>query len=523
MLWRSTSRCQRTVSQMPSLMQHYFLPWTVANSGGHALQAFDEMQTQGHRPDVAAYNMVIGTLMQSGIQSVIRRAVQLFQAAMRQGIIRTMPLGSSEVGVVAFTVGSAVLCTLHWLSELRSRLLLQAQGGGPTPAPECMVLLLLRGKPSRSDVAADVIIAALSPILKAAHVPHLLSAAPQGVRVEVEVNGSSSSRSWLEERDLPNMCSNLLQASSLKVPTESMILEDQTIEKRCSKAFTAVKEFESTHGLGGKLAKLVGGGPPSRGEALATLVSLGRGLGLHEESIHDSIQLMDRLTLLGVPTVHLRSPEILTAIALISAGQGELAERVPSDDLVEEVSGFAADSVKECKAEMMAALHNDSGAISALRIINLYLERLGCDFQDARVVSHLAGEALLMMSEVIFQDEFLDFSPSLVAAAVLVVARRASGAWPFWPSALAILTGKTSSTMIYRSAAPARGFSVIKSVEEGGRECSTNDCKNVKMRESKDEGSYGPYLDSMRRDGSGLSVPVSSWSGQNLLCPPESF
>lgn len=36
---------------------------------------------------------------------------------------------------------------------------------------------------------------------------------------------------------------------------------------------------------------------------------------------------------------------------------------------------------------------------------------------------------------------FLDFPVSLVAAGVLVSARRAAGAWPFWPAALALLTG----------------------------------------------------------------------------------
>lgn len=56
-------------------------------------------------------------------------------------------------------------------------------------------------------------------------------------------------------------------------------------------------------------------------------------------------------------------------------------DRLPSDDLLEEVSGCAAASVKETKQELVTALHQDTGAISALRILHLYLERLGCDFQ----------------------------------------------------------------------------------------------------------------------------------------------
>lgn len=56
-------------------------------------------------------------------------------------------------------------------------------------------------------------------------------------------------------------------------------------------------------------------------------------------------------------------------------------DRLPPDDLLEEVSDCAAASVKETKQELVAALHQDTGAISSLRILHLYLERLGCDFQ----------------------------------------------------------------------------------------------------------------------------------------------
>lgn len=46
-----------------------------------------------------------------------------------------------------------------------------------------------------------------------------------------------------------------------------------------------------------------------------------------------------------------------------------------------------------------------------------------------------------MMAEAVYASGFLDFRPSLVAAGVLTSARRAAGAWPFWPSSLAALTG----------------------------------------------------------------------------------
>ncbi len=47
-----------------------------------------------------------------------------------------------------------------------------------------------------------------------------------------------------------------------------------------------------------------------------------------------------------------------------------------------------------------------------------------------------------MMAEAVYAGGFLEFRPSLVAAGVLTSARRAAGAWPFWPSSLALLTGE---------------------------------------------------------------------------------
>lgn len=54
---------------------------------------------------------------------------------------------------------------------------------------------------------------------------------------------------------------------------------------------------------------------------MGRLVSLGRSLGLHEECIHDSVQLLDRLSRMGLSSESMAS-SVLGAIALISAKQG---------------------------------------------------------------------------------------------------------------------------------------------------------------------------------------------------------
>ncbi len=63
------------------------------------------------------------------------------------------------------------------------------------------------------------------------------------------------------------------------------------------------------------------------------------------------------------------------------------------------------------------------------------------DAQDAATLERVTGDSLAMMEEAVYSTGFLDFPVSLVAAGVLVSARRAAGAWPFWPAALALLTG----------------------------------------------------------------------------------
>ena len=56
------------------------------------LQAFEEMQNQGHRPDVGVYNVLVEVLCRSGSQPASLKAVQLFLSASRQGQFRCDPV-----------------------------------------------------------------------------------------------------------------------------------------------------------------------------------------------------------------------------------------------------------------------------------------------------------------------------------------------------------------------------------------------------------------------------------------------
>ena len=57
------------------------------------------------------------------------------------------------------------------------------------------------------------------------------------------------------------------------------------------------------------------------------------------------------------------------------------SEHAPSDATVESVVGCSASQVAEMQESVRSALEGDTGAISAARVLHLYLERLSIDFQ----------------------------------------------------------------------------------------------------------------------------------------------
>lgn len=54
---------------------------------------------------------------------------------------------------------------------------------------------------------------------------------------------------------------------------------------------------------------------------------------------------------------------------------------LPSDAVIEQVTGCRAEQVKEMQDNVTTALDHDTGAISAVRVLHLYLERLLINFE----------------------------------------------------------------------------------------------------------------------------------------------
>ena len=61
---------------------------------------------------------------------------------------------------------------------------------------------------------------------------------------------------------------------------------------------------------------------------------------------------------------------------------------MPSFATIESVSGMEAASIKEMENYVSNALDQDTGTITAFRVLHMYLERLSVDFQVFQLLIH---------------------------------------------------------------------------------------------------------------------------------------
>lgn len=93
--------------------------------------------------------------------------------------------------------------------------------------------------------------------------------------------------------------------------------------------------------------------------------------------------------------------------------------------------------------------------------------------QDEALTSWLVGDAEELAAAALQLPALLDFTPSMVAAGTLCVARRAAGSFPVWPLPLAHATGTPPPpphlyTRAGYNAPPCRSFFGIVSIFKNG-------------------------------------------------------
>jgi hypothetical protein len=273
--------------------------------------------------------------------------------------------------------------------------------------------------------------------------------------------------------------------------------KETTMEARCSEAFAAVRHFEKTHCLA--LQNMSYSYLQRRNELVSQALDVAIKLGATEEVAHDAVLLMDRvmstsldlqpdlmdiLALACVAITVRQSSEQLSSSASssvitsvggsssssgndgggcsgssnsstgsdgnINNNQNNSTNNSPAIEILtsarlEAVAGFPAATIERMEWNIHQVLSQDTSAISTLRCMELYLERLGGTHVvidgDTAAATAMGGRAKQLSRDALRDMAFLNCRPSVIAAALLYVERRSRGAIPFWPSMLAKLTG----------------------------------------------------------------------------------
>ncbi|KAL4422946.1 hypothetical protein ABPG75_009143 [Micractinium tetrahymenae] len=341
-----------------------------------------------------------------------------------------------EFGMHAFTVGSAVLSLLRWVAELRERLPREPN----KDLRQQVCLVLNKGKPSREHTY-PAIRAALCSLLRAWASPFALTDIPQGCRIQATACDITG---WLHspEADRALAAFNArADGGRALLAKEVFFQQDAAAEARCAEAFAAVRHFESCSCVPDSAlpASYLG----AREGWFATCASFAAVFGLKDEVLHDAVLLLDRaVAAAGDQLLTLNAAALVVSCLLISARQaGESPERLPSPAQLESATGLTAAAVDAAQGAVRAMLQGDTSAISAVRVLKLLLERLGADFSHHSSLAATAGPALALVNAVAGQPGLREMRPSALAAALLLASRKAAGISPFWPSALAVLTG----------------------------------------------------------------------------------
>jgi len=182
-----------------------------------------------------------------------------------------------------------------------------------------------------------------------------------------------------------------------------------------------------------------------RSELVARCAEVTAALGVKSEAAHDAVLLMDRV----MSTSLNLAPDLLNLLAaacvVIAAKQVDgpvsNSRALPTDSDLHSATGLPAAAVDQMEWHVRQVLAQDTAAISTLRCLKLYLERLGSHHMDAASAAAVCGGAFDLADDCLTDMSFLNCRPSVIAAAVVYTDRRARGIIPFWPTMLAKLTG----------------------------------------------------------------------------------
>jgi hypothetical protein len=189
-------------------------------------------------------------------------------------------------------------------------------------------------------------------------------------------------------------------------------------------------------------------GANTRQQLLDLALHYGNCFRFQAETCYDAWELLQRLLVAGAtPPLGASGSQMwrlmLVACMMIASKQpaAELPGAIPTYDVVSLNTGYSADSIISTEQNIHLVLNNDASAVSALRVCQVLLERLGGQHQEARQATLLTEELQAMVYRVCCSSTMFRVQPSLVAMAVVYCLRSKRGLVPLWPTALVQLTG----------------------------------------------------------------------------------
>lgn len=496
-----------------------------------ALQAFHKMCVQGCKPDAIVYNAIIDTLWETGIIWAQTKALELFYSAVQQGQFRQETLHPNaarvELNLHAMTAGVAMLSLYCWLQELK-RLV---EEDGEAGLPRCMAIVTDVGKASKEQGNCIVkeAVAAMMNFWEAPFRPvqNCTYAAVLEATAEQVSDWVTSEAFAAQIASLFPMGDPQKGFDPYSAPDESFLAKEQQVLEECGEAFTAVQHFEGTHGL--VLQNMGAAYVQQRPALISRMLDFSSRLGLKDEVVHDAVLLLDRTASTATQMQEDVLPLIAVAALVIGSKQSDSTDRLLGNGDFENATEYSATSIAKMEWNIRGLLNDDTSAISTMRCLKIYLERLGYRFLDKQGVYGMAGFSIMLAVESLYDLSLLNCRPSVVAAAILYAERRLRGAVPFWPSMLARLTGyedmatpeltiavrvaqKLSRKVVYSQMYKAQLMCLSSPLGQGSmKSADDSDPKSPAIQNQDDKASVSDIVRAMQMLSTGnTSVPLSA-------------
>jgi len=405
----------------------------------------EAMQAAGAVPHAAVISSVIDALWHTGIVWAQARAAALFRDAVPAGRLAgaadLSKKGTLRVDLQALTVGVALLAMHQWLASLRAAAA-SPEGSPALEANRKLAVINGMGDHSRAQGNSSAVKEAIGASLIGAGAPFRLVADHLRCgRLEAATQPLTEwllSDSWAAYSALFSADPSVDGQPALS--TEEYLAVETAECKKLGDMFEVIRKYEATHCAA--LQALGASGAPHLGrhrQLVAAILAAASSLGISDQVAHVAAALMDATVAAGgQPADALEGVFIAACLRIAAANDGVF---VPSADQVATLFGSTGAAVELMESDVRAVVRNDTACISALHVLKLYAQRLGCALSSPRLVKRVTGSSFLLITAVLADPTALQWPPSLVAAAVLISCRRRQGCIPAWPTSLAAMTG----------------------------------------------------------------------------------